>query len=59
MTASTGVLYCEETVEGLKNAIANFESHFFDSMEIRKRATAFSKPTFVNGFNAILDLAMF
>jgi glycosyltransferase involved in cell wall biosynthesis len=59
MTASTGVLYYEETVEGLKNAIADFESRFFDSMEIRKRSTAFSKPTFVNGFNAILDLAMF
>jgi glycosyltransferase involved in cell wall biosynthesis len=57
MTGSTGVLYFEETVEALKHAIADFESRCFDSSEIRKRSTAFSRLAFVNGFNEILALA--
>jgi glycosyltransferase involved in cell wall biosynthesis len=58
MTANTGVLYAEETVEGLKNAITDFEGSSFDSTEIRKRSRAFSKDAFIGGFNAILDMAM-
>jgi glycosyltransferase involved in cell wall biosynthesis len=58
MTGSTGVLYVDETVEGLKQAIADFESRCFDSSDIRKRSTAFSKAAFVNGFKEILALAM-
>lgn len=57
MTGNTGVLYSDETVEALENAIAEFESSSFDSAEIRKRSTAFSKDAFVNGFNAILAVA--
>jgi glycosyltransferase involved in cell wall biosynthesis len=58
MTDNTGLLYFDETVEGLKHAIADFESRSFDSSEIRKRSTAFSKLAFVNGFNEILAQAM-
>jgi glycosyltransferase involved in cell wall biosynthesis len=58
MTGSTGVLYFEETVEALKHAIADFESRSFDSSEIRRRSTCFSKLAFVNGFNEILAVAM-
>jgi glycosyltransferase involved in cell wall biosynthesis len=58
MTGSTGVLYDDETVESLENAINEFESLCFDSAEIRKRSSAFSLDAFVNGFNSILDVAI-
>jgi glycosyltransferase involved in cell wall biosynthesis len=54
MTGSTGVLYLEETVEGLKRAICEFEGRSFDSDEIRRRAACFSRDAFVTGFNALL-----
>lgn len=58
MTESTGILYNNETVEGLTHAISEFESLCFDPAEIRKRSTVFSKDAFVNGFSAILGSAI-
>jgi glycosyltransferase involved in cell wall biosynthesis len=58
MTDATGVLYSEESVQGLKAAIGEFESRSFDSSELTKRARIFSKDAFVSGLNSILNKLM-
>ena len=58
MTDSTGILYTEESVEGLKAAIVDFESRAFEVAEIRKRAQTFSRHAFVDGFNRVLSQTM-
>jgi glycosyltransferase involved in cell wall biosynthesis len=59
MTPATGVLYQDESAEGLRAAILEFESRSFESAEIQKRAQTFSKDAFVDGFTAVLAQAMF
>jgi len=54
MNEHTGVLYADESVEGLKAAVVRFENLSFDSTEIRKQARTFGKDAFVSGFNAVL-----
>ncbi|PYX62790.1 MAG: hypothetical protein DMG78_32725 [Acidobacteria bacterium] len=54
MNDSTGVLYSEQTLEGLKSAIFEFEGRSFDSAEIREHSAAFNKDAFVSGFDRVL-----
>ncbi len=54
MNDSTGVLYSEQTVQGLKSAICEFEGRSFDSAEIRKHSATFNKDAFVSGLDRVL-----
>ena len=54
MTDRTAVLYSEESVEGLVQAIRDFELRSFDERELRRRAAQFTPERFLAGFEEIL-----
>lgn len=54
MTDRTAVLYSEESVEGLVQAIRDFELRSFDERELRLRAAQFTPERFLAGFEEIL-----
>ena len=54
MTDRTAVLYSDESVEGLVQAIRDFELRSFDERELRRRAARFSPEKFLAGFEDIL-----
>lgn len=54
MTDSTAVLYTSETVEGMVQAIRDFELRSFDDRELRRRAAQFSPEKFLDGLERIL-----
>ncbi len=58
MTNRTAVLYLDPSVDGLKRAICEFESCFFDADELRNHAQRFSVDRFVGGFQDVLVRAM-
>lgn len=58
MTDATGLLYSKESMEGLKDAIHEFESRSFDSEELRRRGNIFSKDAFVDGFCSVVNKLM-
>lgn len=54
MTDTTAVFYASETVEGLVQAIRDFELRSFDERELRRRAAQFSRERFLAGLEEIL-----
>ncbi len=54
MTDRTAVLYCDESVNGLVQAIREFELRSFDERELRRRAARFAPERFLAGFEEIL-----
>jgi glycosyltransferase involved in cell wall biosynthesis len=54
MTDRTAVLYSEESVEGLIQAIREFELRGFDERELRRQAAKFAPEKFLAGFEDIL-----
>ena len=54
MTDRTAVLYTNETVDGLVQAIRDFELRSFDERELRRRAARFSPERFLAGLEEIL-----
>jgi glycosyltransferase involved in cell wall biosynthesis len=57
MTEDTAVLYSSGTVEGLQEAMLDFDSrkHTFHESILRKRAADFSETTFLSRFEDILE----
>lgn len=57
---STGILFAEQNVDGLCNAILRFEreAHRFDPQAIRNHASAFSRARFEADFKAFVDQRM-
>lgn len=51
----TGVLYPEQTVDSLLEALENFDPHGYDSWEIRKNAERFSTPRFYQEFRKVVE----
>ncbi len=54
MTAQTAVLYNSETVDGLVEAIREFELRSFDDSQLRRRAARFAPEKFLAGFEEIM-----
>ncbi|MGC2110063.1 MAG: glycosyltransferase [Candidatus Korobacteraceae bacterium] len=54
MTDRTAVLYSDESVDGLVQAIREFELRSFDERELRRRAARFAPDKFLAGFEEIL-----
>lgn len=54
MTDKTAVLYSDESVNGLVQAIREFELRSFDEHELRRQAAKFSPDKFLVGFEEIL-----
>jgi glycosyltransferase involved in cell wall biosynthesis len=54
MTDRTAVLYTDETVGGLVQAICDFELRHFDERDLRRRAAQFSPERFLAGLEEIL-----
>ncbi len=54
MTDRTAVLYSEESVEGLMQAVRDFELRSFDERELRRQAAKFAPEKFLAGFEEIL-----
>ena len=54
MTDKTAVFYSSETVDGLVNAIREYELRSFDERELRRRAARFAPEKFLAGFEEIL-----
>lgn len=51
----TGLLFREQTVESLKDAILKFENMKFDKQEIRKHALEFDEPVFQRKIKEFID----
>lgn len=51
----TGILFKEQTVEALKQAISKFETMKFDKMEIRKHALKFDEEIFKNKIKEYIE----
>ncbi len=58
MTDKTAVFYSDESPDGLKRAICEFESRSFVTDELITRAQVFSEEAFVRGFQAILQKSL-
>lgn len=59
MTSKTVEFYSTETVEGLREAIINFESRIFSEKELRSRAAEFAPERFLSRFEEILERAVY
>src|SRR5688500_5528635 len=51
----TGIFFTDPTVESLRRAIDEVESHQWDREALRRRAARFSKSHFLEGFRSALD----
>jgi glycosyltransferase involved in cell wall biosynthesis len=58
MTEVTAVFYQNGTIDGLKQAINEFEHQTFDPAELRNHARKFSEEAFISGFQDALGKAM-
>jgi glycosyltransferase involved in cell wall biosynthesis len=54
----TGIIFHDQTVESLSNAIERFELISFDSAAIRRHAERFSKQRFCDRIHQIVDEAL-
>ena len=52
----TGILFHEQTVSALSEAIREFEKKEFKPERLRKNAEGFSKERFQKEFHSVLDL---
>ncbi len=58
MTDKTAVFYSDESPDGLKRAICEFESRSFVTDELITRAQVFSEEAFVRAFRAVLQKSL-
>lgn len=55
LDGQTGVLFSEQTLENLKEALTRFEQQRFDPLECRKNAERFSIPRFRQEFKTLVE----